>query len=217
VNYRSDANAARELVGKINGSGGQALAIQADVSRESEVEALFDRAAAQLGPITHLVNNAGTTGSSGRFADVASQTLRAVIELNVLGTFFCARAAVQRLSNKQGGQGGVIVNVSSAAATLGSPDLWVWYAASKAAIDAFTLGLGQEVATEGIRVLAVAPGFTLTDLVARNIGERLPEMEEKIPLGRAARPEEIAKSILFLLSEESQFTTATTLRVAGGR
>jgi NAD(P)-dependent dehydrogenase (short-subunit alcohol dehydrogenase family) len=217
VNYRSDQAAADRVVAAIVAAGGEAVAIRADVAREAEVEPLFDTAAARLGPVTHLVNNAGMTGPPGRFADVSSETLRQVFDLNVLGAFHCARTAVRRLSKSRGGPGGVIVNVSSVAAALGSPHLWVWYAASKAAIDAFTYGLGQEVAGDGIRVAAVAPGITLTDLVAANVGDRLPEIEKSIPIGRTATPQEIAESILFLLSEASSFTTGAVLRVAGGR
>ena len=217
VNYRRDADAADGVVRDIADGGGRAAAIQADVSREDEVERLFDEAAERLGPVTHVVNNAAVTGPPGRFEDVSTDTMRAVVDLNILGTFLVARAAVRRLSTRRGGPGGVIVNLSSGAATLGSPDMWVWYAASKAAVDTLTLGLGREVAGEGVRVTAIAPGFVRTDMVQDAFGARLDDIARGIPLGRLASPDEIAEGILFLLSDAASYMTASVLRVAGGR
>jgi NAD(P)-dependent dehydrogenase (short-subunit alcohol dehydrogenase family) len=218
VNYRADAAAAEKVAAEIAAGGGEAVAIQADVSRESEVERLFAETESRLGRLTHLVNNAGMTGRAGRLDEVSAETMRAVFDVNILGSFLCARAAVRRMSTRHGGQGGVIVNLSSSAATLGSAGIWVWYAASKAAIDTLTLGLGREVAGEGVRVCGVAPGFTATELLLRSVdAERFRQIGAQIPLGRPATPEEIAATILFLLSDEASYVAATVLRAAGGR
>jgi NAD(P)-dependent dehydrogenase (short-subunit alcohol dehydrogenase family) len=218
VNYLHHEAEAAAVVASIRREGGQALAIRGDVSHEAEVEALFDRAAGGLGSLTHVVNNAGISGPAGRLDEASADTLRAVIDVNVLGALLCARAAVRRLSTRRGGRGGAIVNVSSGAATLGSPGEWVWYAASKAAVDTLTIGLAREVAREGIRVNAVAPGLVDTEFHrASGIEERVAKMAPTIPLGRAAAPEEIAETVLFLLSEEASYVTGAVLRVAGGR
>lgn len=217
VNYKRDAAAAEGVVRAIVDGGGRAVAVRADVSREDEVKRLFDEAAKRLGPVTHIVNNAAVTGPPGRVEDVSTETMRAVFDLNVLGTLMMARAAVRRLSTRHGGPGGVIVNVSSGAATLGSPDTWVWYAASKAAVDTLTLGLGREVAGEGIRVTGIAPGFVATEMVRGALSERLDDIARGIPLGRLASPDEIAEGVLFLLSDAASYMTASVLRIAGGR
>ncbi|MGO8920444.1 MAG: SDR family oxidoreductase [Stellaceae bacterium] len=218
VNYVADDTAAAAVVADIRAGGGKAAAIKADVSREAEVERLFAETEARLGPLGALVNNAGMPGPPGRLDAVATETLKAVFDLNILGSFLCAREAVRRLSTRHGGKGGVIVNLSSVAAALGSADLWVWYAASKAAIETMTVGLGREVAGEGIRVCAVAPGFTATDLLLRTGDpERIRRLAVQIPLGRTATPEEIAETILFLLSDAASYVTATVLSATGGR
>jgi NAD(P)-dependent dehydrogenase (short-subunit alcohol dehydrogenase family) len=216
VNYRSDEAAAASVVADIEAAGGRAIAIQADIAVEADIAALFAQTEQAFGPVTHLVNNAGITGPAGRLEDMSTQTLRAVTDLNVVGTILCARTAVQLMSTRRGGAGGVIVNISSSAVTTGTPDIWVWYAASKAAIETFTIGLGREVAADGIRVAAVAPGFTATDILT-NLGDGIDKIAALIPLGRPATPEEIAKSVLFLLSEDASYVTASVLRVAGGR
>jgi len=218
VNYRGNAAAADGVVAAIERAGGRAVAIAADVAREDEVERLFAETERRLGRLTHLVNNAGMTGRAGRLDETPAATLEDVFDLNILGSFLCARAAARRLSTRHGGSGGAIVNVSSGAATLGSPGEWVWYAASKAAVDTLTLGLGKELAGEGVRVNAVAPGLTDTELhLSSGIEDRLGKLAPGIPLARAAAPEEVAEAVLFLLSDAASYVTATVLRVAGGR
>ena len=203
---------------EIEGAGGTAIAIQADVAREAEIERLFAETDERLGRVTHLVNNAGITGRGQRLDVVEAATLEAVFDLNILGCFLCAREAVRRMSTAHGGSGGVIVNLSSAAATLGSPGEYIWYAASKGAIDTMTIGLSKEVAREGIRVNAVAPGLILTEIHASS-GEpgRVDRLTPLVPAGRAGTAEEVAETILFLLSDASSYVTGAVLRVSGGR
>jgi NAD(P)-dependent dehydrogenase (short-subunit alcohol dehydrogenase family) len=218
VNYVTDARAAERVVASIERAGGEAVALQGNVAQPDDVTRLFTDARARLGAVTHFVNNAGITGRASRLAAVSTETLRSVFEVNVLGAFLCAREAARCMSTSLGGAGGVIVNVSSGAATLGSPGEWVWYAASKAAIDTLTLGLARELAHDGVRVNAVAPGLVDTDLhQTSGIDDRLGKLAPTIPLGRAARPEEIAETILFLLSDEASYVTGAVLRAAGGR
>jgi NAD(P)-dependent dehydrogenase (short-subunit alcohol dehydrogenase family) len=218
VNYLGNEVAAAAVVADIRGAGSHAIAIRADIAREDEVERLFGEAEAALGPITHLVNNAGMTGRAGCLDEVPTETLKAVFDLNILGAFLCARAAARRMSSRRGGSGGAIVNISSGAATLGSPGEWIWYAASKAAIDTLTLGLGRELAGDGVRVNAVAPGLVDTELhLSSGIEDRLGKLAPSIPMGRAASAEEIAETVLFLLSDAASYVTGAVLRVAGGR
>ena len=218
VNYLGNAKTAEAVVRDIVADGGRAIAVQADVASETEVERLFEAVDRDLGPITALVNNAGLAGRIDRLDAAPGETIRQVIEVNVLGAIWCARAAVQRMSSRHGGRGGGIVNVSSGAATLGSPGNYVWYAASKGAVDSLTVGLAQEVAREGIRVNGVAPGFVKTEIhAASGMADRLETVAPSVPLGRAAEPEEIAETILWLLSPAASYTTGATLRVAGGR
>jgi NAD(P)-dependent dehydrogenase (short-subunit alcohol dehydrogenase family) len=218
VNYLGNAAAAEAVVGDIEKAGGRAIAVQADVAAEAEVERLFAAVDRELGPLTALVNNAGLAGRIDRLDAAPGETIRQVIEVNLLGTIWCARAAVQRMSSRHGGRGGAIVNLSSGAATLGSPGNYVWYAASKGAVDSFTIGLAREVAREGIRVNGVAPGFVKTEIhAASGMPDRLETVAPTMPLGRAAEPEEIAETILWLLSPAASYTTGATLRVAGGR
>jgi len=218
VNYAANTEAAQRVVAEIERSGGRAVAIKADVSHEDDVEHLFAETERRLGPLWGLVNNAGITGRAGRLDAVSAATLRSVFDLNVLGAFLCARAAVKRLSTNLGGKGGSIVNLSSGAATLGGPGEWVWYAASKGAIDTFTIGLAREVAREGIRVNAVAPGLTATEMHdTSGIENRVATLAPTVPIGRAATAEEVAETILFLLSDAASYVTGAILRVAGGR
>ena len=196
VNYQASAAAAEAVVETIRATGGTALAVQADVAREEEVERLFAAVDAELPPLTALVNNAGLAGKYDRMEDAAAETIRQVMDLNVLGSIWCARAAVRRMARRHGGQGGAIVNISSGAATIGSPGEYVWYAASKGAIDSLTVGLARENAAEGIRVNAVAPGFVDTEIhAASGIPDRLEKIAPTMPIGRAAAPEEIAEAV----------------------
>ena len=218
VNYKSSGEAAARVVRAISDQGGRALALQADVAREGEVERLFETLDAEMPPLTALVNNAGLAGLVSRLEEASAETLSAVMDLNVLGSIWCARAAVRRMARRYGGQGGAIVNISSGAATLGSPGEYVWYAASKGAIDSLTIGLAKENAGEGIRVNAVAPGFVNTEIhAASGMPDRLEKVAPTMPIGRAAEPEEIAEAVLWLLSPAASYTTGTILRVAGGR
>ena len=219
VNYLHDKASADTVVRNIKKAGGKAVAIMGDVSKEADVVKLFDEAARQLGPITHVVNNAGNTGRSSRLDAADAATLRACIDLNVTGAMLVAREAVRRMAPRHGGSGGAIVNISSAAASIGSPGEYVWYAASKGAIDALTIGRAKEVAEDRIRVNAVAPGMIETEIheLSTGDGARKERIRPMIPLKRIGEPREVADTVLFLLSETSSYTTGAVLRVAGGR
>ena len=218
VNYARDEAAAQSVVEHITGAGSRAVAIQADVSREADVLRLFESAERELGPIGALVNNAAITGGFARVEDVGSAALAQMLAVNVAGTILCAREAVRRMSTRRGGAGGAIVNISSIAARTGGVGEWVHYAASKGAVNTFTMGLAREVATEGIRVNAAAPGLVETGLHAAN-GEpgRIARLSPSIPMQRAGTPEEIAQGVLWLLSEEASYVTGTILEIGGGR
>ncbi|HKN74377.1 MAG TPA: SDR family oxidoreductase [Candidatus Acidoferrum sp.] len=218
VNYARNAQAAADVARHIVSSGGRAAAIKADVSREEEIVRLFETAERELGPLTGLVNNAGVTGGYARVEAVTSAALEQVFALNVIGAMLCGREAVRRMSTSQGGHGGAIVNISSRAAEIGGAGEWVHYAASKGALDTFTLGLAREVASEGIRVNAVAPGHVLTELhAASGDPDRPTRLAPTIPMGRAGTPEEIAEAVLWLLSPAASYTTGAILAVSGGR
>jgi NAD(P)-dependent dehydrogenase (short-subunit alcohol dehydrogenase family) len=218
VNYVSNSTAAEALVADIADSGGRAIAVQGDVCSEEDVERMFARTEADLGPVTALVNNAGLTGLISRLDETETATLRLCLEVNVMGTLLCSRTAVRRMSSRHGGRGGAIVNVSSGAASLGSPGEYVWYAAAKGAVDSFTIGLAREVAGEGIRVNAVAPGLTATEIhAASGDAGRLERIGKTVPLARPANAEEVAEPILWLLSDAASYVTGAILRVAGGR
>ena len=218
VNYQSNSLAADEVVRTIRDGGGQAMALQADVSREDEVLAMFARIDAKWGALAALVNNAGVVDVSSRVDGMSVARLSRMLNTHVLGSFVCAREAVLRMSTRHGGAGGVIVNLSSAAARLGSPNLYVDYAASKGAIDSFTQGLALEVAGEGIRVNAVRPGLIDTDIHAASGDRGRPQSASAlIPMKRPGRADEVAAAIVWLLSAEASYTTGAILDVGGGR
>jgi NAD(P)-dependent dehydrogenase (short-subunit alcohol dehydrogenase family) len=218
VNYAQDAHSATDLVRHIASSGGSAIAIQADISREHEILRLFEAAERELGPLAGLVNNAGITGGFARVDAVTNATLTQVFAVNVIGAMLCAREAVRRMSTRNAGKGGTIVNISSRAAQIGGAGEWVHYAASKGALDTFTLGLAREVAAEGIRVNAVAPGHVLTELHAASGDPGRPaRLAPTIPMGRAGSPQEVAEAVLWLLSPAASYTTGAILAVSGGR
>ena len=218
INYRHDAQAAEAVVRQIEQGGGTAMAIQADVAHEQDVIGMFDACTHQFGQITGLVNNAGILECQSTLATMQIDRIRRVFETNVFGTILCAREAVRRMAISAGGAGGGIVNVSSAAARLGSPGEYVDYAASKGAIESLTIGLAREVAAEGIRVNAIRPGFIETDIHASG-GEpdRINRVKAGIPLQRGGRPEEVAEAILWLLSPKSSYTTGSFIDVSGGK
>jgi NAD(P)-dependent dehydrogenase (short-subunit alcohol dehydrogenase family) len=218
VNYRSDRAAAEGVVTEIARAGGRAVALGADVSSEPEVARLFDEAERALGPLAGLVNNAGILERQARVEEIDAARLSRVFAVNVIGAFLCAREAVRRMSTRRGGAGGAIVNVSSLASRLGSPEEYVDYAASKGAIDTMTVGLAKEVAADGIRVNAVRPGFIYTEIHASG-GEpgRVDRVKGLVPMKRGGQPEEVARAILWLLSDEASYSSGTFIDVAGGR
>jgi NAD(P)-dependent dehydrogenase (short-subunit alcohol dehydrogenase family) len=218
VNYRRAQKEAEEIVRSIEQEHGRAIAVQADISSESDVVRLFETVDHKLGELSALVNNAATIDRQMRLDSMDAARLHRMLATNVIGTFLCSREAVRRMSTRHGGAGGNIVNVSSAAARLGSAGEYIDYAASKGAVDTLTIGLAKEVAEEGIRVNAVRPGLIYTDLHAAG-GEpgRVDRLKAGIPMKRGGQPEEVASAILWLLSEEASYVTGTILDVAGGR
>jgi NAD(P)-dependent dehydrogenase (short-subunit alcohol dehydrogenase family) len=218
INYRSRQAAAEAVAAAAQEHGVKALTVQGDVAKEADVLRLFEEVEEELGRPTALVNNAGIIGPTGRVEDMAADGLRALFELNVVGSILCAREAVRRMSTRRGGQGGAIVNVSSIAARMGSPNVFVPYAASKGAIDSFTIGLAREVGPDGIRVNAVAPGMIDTEIHEPLGGdERYPPVIEQTPLRRVGTPDEVAQAILWLLSDAASFVTGTVVEIGGGR
>jgi NAD(P)-dependent dehydrogenase (short-subunit alcohol dehydrogenase family) len=218
VNYSANSLAADEVVRQIRAAGGQAITAQADVGDEAQVMAMFDKVDAKLGRLTALVNNAGIVDKTSRVDAMSAERVRRMFDVNVIGSFLCAREAVKRMSTRYGGEGGAIVNVSSAAARIGAPGQYVDYASAKGAIDTFTMGLAKEVAGEGIRVNAVRPGIIATDIHASGgLPNRARDLAPQVPMQRAGTAEEIAQSILWLLGKQSGYTTGALLDVAGGR
>src|SRR3954453_2333765 len=217
VNYRADDDAAAHMVAQVASDGGTAMAIQADVTAPADVERLFAAARAEFGAVTGLVNNAGATLHIGDLADAPAEVIRRVIDLNLYGAILCAREAAIVMSTRRGGSGGSIVNISSAAATLGSPHEYVHYAAAKAGIDALTVGLSKELAQAGIRVNAVAPGLIRTT-IHDDAGdpERLGRVSQRVPLGHAGAVADVSGPVDWLFSEDAKYVTGAVIRVAGG-
>jgi len=218
ISYRDNRAAAAEVVRAIEQAGGAAMAIRADVANEADVVSMFEAVDREFGRLDALVNNAGVVAPAGRVDQYELQRLQRVFTTNVIGSFLCAREAVRRMSTRHGGKGGAIVNVSSAAARLGSPNEYVDYAASKAAIDTMTLGLAKEVADEGIRVNAVRPGLIHTDIHASGgAPDRVERLKDMVPMRRGGTADEVANAILWLMSDEASYTTGALVDVSGGR
>ena len=217
VGYASNQKAADEAVRQIEGKNGKAIAVKCDVGSEADILALF-KAADTLGTLGALVNNAGIVGPSIRVDEMSAERIQRIMAVNITGSFLCAREAVKRMSTRHGGKGGVIVNISSVAARLGSPNTYVDYAASKGAIDTFTVGLGYEVANEGIRVAAIRPGLIDTEIHASG-GEpdRAHRLAHVVPMKRIGTADEIANAIVWLISDEASYVTSAILDVSGGR
>ena len=218
VNFARDEAAATDVVSECRARGARAIAHRADVSDETQVIGLFERTVEEFGRLDVLVNNAGILHQQMRFDEMAVERWRELLEVNVVGAFLCAREAVRRMSTRHGGAGGVIVNVSSMAAALGGPDEYVDYAASKGAIDTLTIGLGKEVAADGVRVVGVRPGAIRTTIHASG-GEpdRVNRVAPSVPMQRGGEPEEVAATILWLASDAASYITATSVDCSGGR
>lgn len=218
VNYTRDAAAAQAVVQQVQAAGRRALAVLADVADEAAVLAMFERVDRELGPLAGLVNNAGVVDVAARVEAMSVARWQRMFAINVVGSLLCAREAVRRLSTRHGGRGGAIVNLGSAASRLGSPGQYVDYAASKAAIDTFTIGLAREVAAEGVRVNAVRPGIIETEIHASGgQPERAQQLAPQVPMQRAGTADEVAAAIVWLLSDEASYTTGALLDVTGGR
>lgn len=218
INYLSNDDAAKSIVEKVKKIGVRAISVKADVASETEVEELFQKVEQALGSPSVLINNAGILFKQCRIVDMSAERINQVLKTNVTGCFLCCKEAVKRMSTRLGGQGGVIVNVSSAASRIGAGGEYVDYAASKGAIDTLTLGLASEVADEGIRVNCVRPGFIYTDMHSSG-GEpnRVDRLKSSLPLKRGGQPEEVAAAISWLVSSESSYTTGSFIEVSGGR
>ncbi|CAH1649744.1 Uncharacterized oxidoreductase YgfF [Hyphomicrobiales bacterium] len=219
VSYQSNETAAAEVVKACEAAGAKAVALRGDMASVTDIIRVFTEAKAALGPLTHVVNNAGITGKSSPLVDADTAVIRECIDINVTGAILVAREAARALIANEAAPARAIVNISSVAAELGSPGEYVWYAASKGAVDSLTIGLAKELAQHGIRVNAVAPGITETEIHALSTGEagRVARIAPLIPLKRAATADEIAEAVLFLLSEASSYTTGVILKVSGGR
>ncbi|MGQ2995285.1 MAG: SDR family oxidoreductase [Hydrogenophaga sp.] len=218
VNYTANSLAADEVVRTIRAEGGTAMSVQADVAQEDQVMAMFARIDAKLGRVQGLVNNAGVVDVTARVDEMSVARWRRMFDINVIGSMLCAREAVRRMSTRHGGEGGSIVNVSSAASRLGSAGQYVDYAAAKGAIDAFTIGLAREVAGEGIRVNAVRPGLIETGIHASGgLPDRVRDLSHQVPMGRGGQADEVAQAIVWLLSDAASYTTMSLMDISGGR
>ena len=218
VNFASNEKAAAATVNEIASAGGRALAVQANVGREEDIVRLFAAADREFGSVQALVNNAGVTGGFARVENVSAAALQEVLQVNLLGPILCCREAVKRMSTSRGGRGGAIVNISSLAARIGGAGEWVHYAASKGAINTLTIGLAPEVAAEGIRVNAVAPGHIATEIhAAAGAPDRMERLKSTVPIQRPGTPEEVAAGVVWLLSPAASYVTGTILEIGGGR
>ena len=218
INYARNADTAEAVATQVRALGRRALTVQADVADEAAVQAMFARLDAQMPPLAGLVNNAGIVARQSRFDAMEPARWRRMLDVNVFGSLLCAQHALRRMSTRHGGQGGAIVNISSMSATLGSASMYVDYAASKGAIDSFTIGLARELATEGVRVNAVRPGIIETEIHADSGDPARPQaMAGTIPMQRPGRADEVAAAIVWLLSDEASYTTGTIIDVSGGR
>ncbi len=218
VNYKSDAGSAAAVVDAVKAQGRKAVAIPGDMASETDVERMFKTVDDKLGPLTHFVYNTGIPGTAGRLDTASPAMMREVMDVNVLGALWSLQHAIRRMSKKHGGQGGAIVLLSSVAADIGGPNEYVWYAASKGAIESITYGLSKELAGDGIRVNCVSPGASETRIHAdAGTPEKLQKVAPMIPMGRVGKPEESAEAVMFLLSDAASYISGTVLRVAGGR
>ncbi len=214
VNYNSNSNAAASVAEAVKKSGGKAVTLQGDMGKEADIQRVFDETTKKLGPITHFVHSSGIIGPMSRLDEVSTETMREVLDVDTLGALICLRECVQRMSTKHGGKGGSIVMLSSMAAILGGGGECVWYAAAKGAINSLTVGLAREVAKEGIRINAIAPGMIDTDIQPPG---RMARIEPMLPMGRGGQPDEVAEAILYLLSDAASYITGANLRVSGAR
>jgi NAD(P)-dependent dehydrogenase (short-subunit alcohol dehydrogenase family) len=218
INYKSDDKSAADVIAGVKAQGARGLAIKGDMGVEADVERVFAAVDGELGPLTQLVYNCGVTGRASRLEDASSEMMRQIMEINVLGALWSVQRAIRRMSKKHGGRGGAIVLISSMAATLGGPNEYVWYAASKGAIESMTVGLSRELTADGIRVNAVSPGLIATEIhAAGGMPDRVARLGPTTPMGRPGQPEEVAEAILFLLSDAASYVNGTILRVSGGR
>jgi NAD(P)-dependent dehydrogenase (short-subunit alcohol dehydrogenase family) len=214
VNFKSNSNAAAQVVEAVKAAGRKAVALQGDMAREADIEGVFDATVKTLGPVTHFVHSAGIIGPYSRLDEVATETLREVLDLDTLGAMICLRAAIRRMSTKHGGKGGAVVMLSSMAATIGGAGECVWYAAAKGAIDSLVIGAAREVGKEGMRINAISPGVIDTDIQPPGRVERVSPL---LPMGRAGEADEVAEAILFLLSDAASYINGANLRVSGAR
>jgi NAD(P)-dependent dehydrogenase (short-subunit alcohol dehydrogenase family) len=213
VNYRNDEKAAKEVVAAVNAAGGQALAIKGDMGNDGDIERVF-KTVETLGPITHFVHSSGITGKASRLDTVSAATVREVLDVNTFGAIWCLRAALQRMSTKNGGKGGAVVMISSMAATIGGAGEYTWYAAAKGAVNTLVVGAAREVAKEGVRINGIAPGLIDTEIHEPG---RLERVTPFIPMGRPGQPDEVAQTVMFLLSDAASYITGTIINVSGAR
>jgi NAD(P)-dependent dehydrogenase (short-subunit alcohol dehydrogenase family) len=213
VNYKGNEKAAQEVVAAVNAAGGQALAIQGDMAKSADIERVFDQAA-KLGPLTHFVHSSGITGDPSRLDEVSEKTVQEVLDVNTFGAIWSLREAIKRMSTKHGAKGGSIVMISSMAATIGGTGEYTWYAAAKAAVNTLVVGVAREVAKEGIRINGLSPGLIDTEI---HVPGRLDRIAPMVPVGRAGQPEEVAETVLYLLSDAASYMTGAIVNVSGGR